>query len=206
MNVGLVNYDRGNLRSVSKAIESCGGTVRMVANAEQFTEIDTLVLPGVGAFGDAVRSLQQRGLWQPIQAWLNQDRPFLGICLGYQLLFAGSEESPDTKGFGFLQGMVTKFIAEQDRKVPHMGWNSLTLDQHRNPVLDGIDNGAYFYFVHSYFPRPVDTSIVTCWCEYGEKFAAAITCGRITATQFHPEKSQHNGLLMLRNFLANAKS
>ncbi len=205
MNVGLVNYDSGNLRSVRKALESCGASVTMVEGAQQFSGIEALVLPGVGAFGDAAASLQQRGLWGPIASWLGEDRPFLGICLGYQLLFESSEESPDARGFGFLQGRVTRFADAPNRKVPHMGWNSITPARPEIPVLAGINQGSYFYFVHSYYPRPVNSNLVSTWCDYGERFAAGISSGRLTATQFHPEKSQQNGLRLLQNFLHTAR-
>lgn len=198
--VGLIDYGSGNLRSVRKALEIQGAEVQLVSAGETLRGMDAVLLPGVGAFGDSVTGLQERGLWTPIADWLASDRPFLGICLGYQLLFEESEETPDRPGFGFFGGKVRRF-ENRGLKIPHMGWNTLTLTQPDNPLWKGLPAEASVYFVHSYFPDPNDPAIVAATCEYGETFAASVSHGHVSATQFHPEKSQQNGLAILRNFL-----
>ena len=201
---GLVNYESGNLRSVSKALEHCGAGVTMIERPEDFAGIEALVLPGVGAFGDAATSLRRRGLWQPVADWLAADRPFLGICLGYQLLFERSEESPGVDGFGLLPGAVVKFTRAPRRKIPHMGWNTIEPTAAAPGMFAALNTTPYFYFVHSYYPAPADPALVAAWCDYDGRFAAAVARGRLLATQFHPEKSQDNGLRVLANFLAEA--
>jgi glutamine amidotransferase len=196
--LGVVDYGSGNLRSVSKALEAAGAVVGLVTNAAQLDGLDAIVVPGVGAFGDCAENLRRSGLWEPLKEWLQAGRPYLGICLGYQLLFESSEESPGCKGFGFLPGRVVRF-AGGGLKVPHIGWNTL-LDV-RGPIYDTLPLIPYFYFVHSYFPVPADDRLVSARCEYGEVFAASASSGTLHATQFHPEKSQTAGLTLLRNFL-----
>lgn len=201
---GLVNYESGNLRSVSKALEHCGASVTMIERPEDFAGVEALVLPGVGAFGDAAASLRRRGLWQPVADWLAADRPFLGICLGYQLLFERSEESPGVDGFGLLPGAVVKFADAPARKIPHMGWNTIEPTAAAPSLFAALNGTPYFYFVHSYHPAPANAALVAAWCDYDGRFAAAVARGRLLATQFHPEKSQDNGLRVLANFLAEA--
>lgn len=164
--------------------------------------VDAVVLPGVGAFGDCARNLRERGLETALKEWLSAGRPYLGICLGYQLLFESSEESPGACGLGVFPGRVVRFPAAAG-KIPHMGWNAVRPCGAGGRLFEGCPQPAYVYFVHSYFPVPEEASLVGCRCTYGVEFAAGITKGRITATQFHPEKSQGTGLRILRNFLAD---
>ncbi len=196
--IGVVDYGSGNLRSVSKALETAGAAVELVTSAAQIDNLDALVVPGVGAFGDCAQNLRKSGLWDPLLEWLHAGRPYLGICLGYQLLFESSEESPGCKGLGVLPGRVVRFTGERF-KVPHIGWNTL-LDV-RGPIYRTLPLIPYFYFVHSYFPVPADDHLVSARCEYGGLFAASASRGSLHATQFHPEKSQTAGLTLLRNFL-----
>jgi glutamine amidotransferase len=162
-----------------------------------------VILPGVGAFGDCIHQLRQRGFWEPIAEWLKNDRPFLGICVGYQALFEGSEESPGAAGFGFFKGQVRKF-QEPGLKVPQIGWNSLELSQ-PHALWKGLPPNPHVYFVHSYYPEPTKPSETTARCHYGVPFAAAASRGNISGVQFHPEKSQTIGLAILRNFLESVK-
>ncbi len=201
--IGIIDYGSGNLRSVSKALQREGAAVSLVSSPEQLEGIQSVVLPGVGAFGDCVRNLRARGLWEPLRTWLERDRPFLGICLGYQLLFETSEESPGEAGFGYFAGKVRRF-RENGLKVPHMGWNNLDLTAPADPLWRGVPADPFVFFVHSYFPVPQEQSIVTSRATYGEAFAASATRGNVSAVQFHPEKSQDVGLAILRNFVASA--
>jgi len=196
--IALIDYGSGNLRSVSKALEHEGACVSLVDSPEGLAEAKAVVLPGVGSFGDCVRNLQERSLWEPLRQWLEADRPFLGICLGYQMLFESSEESPEIPGFGFFKGKVRRF-ADNGLKIPHMGWNTLELKEHM--LWKGLPADPYFFFVHSFFPQPEEETIVTSVANYGEPFAASVARGRVAAMQFHPEKSQAVGLQVLRNFI-----
>jgi len=196
--IALIDYGSGNLRSVSKALEHEGACVSLVDSPEGLAEAKAVVLPGVGSFGDCVRNLQERSLWEPLRQWLEADRPFLGICLGYQMLFESSEESPEIPGFGFFKGKVRRF-ANNGLKIPHMGWNTLELKEHM--LWKGLPADPYFFFVHSFFPQPEEETIVTSVANYGEPFAASVARGRVAAMQFHPEKSQAVGLQVLRNFI-----
>ncbi len=198
--ITVVDYGMGNLRSVSKALESLGGNVKVSACGEDIQKADKLVLPGVGSYGDAVRELHQRNLFEPILDYLKSHRPFLGICLGLQLLFTSSEESPEVSGFGIFPGKVRSFVSSQV-KIPHMGWNQIRKRQ-EHPLLRTIPNGTYFYFVHSFFATPESPQLTLASCTYGdEEFTAILGNERIFATQFHPEKSQQAGLEILKNFL-----
>jgi imidazole glycerol-phosphate synthase subunit HisH len=197
--LGVVDYGSGNLRSVCKALEAVGASVSLVTEAVQLDRLDAIVVPGVGAFGDCAENLRAFGLWEPLREWLQAGRPYLGICLGYQLLFESSEESPGSKGLGFLPGRVVRFHGDK-LKIPHIGWN--TLRQMRGPMYKSLAADPYFYFVHSYFPVPAEDNMVSARCEYGgAAFAASISNGSLHATQFHPEKSQSSGLTLLKNFL-----
>ncbi len=197
--VGIVDYGRGNLRSVEKALEAEGAETALISEPGRCKDLDALVLPGVGAFGDGVRGLQQRGLWSEVREWLDQERPFLGICLGYQMLFEESQESPGVPGLGFFQGKVRRFPSG-DWKIPHMGWNEIQPSADC-PLFENIRASEYVYFVHSFYPDPEDTSVVTSYCDYAGRFAASAGKGPVQAVQFHPEKSQAAGLKILRNFL-----
>ncbi len=203
--IALLNYDRGNLRSVQKALEAVGAAnVQLVAHPHELERARAMVLPGVGAFGDAARNLRERGLWEAVIDWVGADRPFLGICLGYQLLFEESEESPGVRGLGVFPGKVIQFPLGKGLKVPQIGWNTLSFpvaETNDCSLWTGLPENPWVYFVHSYYPAPADRSIIAAHCEYGVNFAAAISRGNIAATQFHPEKSQAVGLRILRNFV-----
>lgn len=181
-----------------RPLESVGAEVRLTSNAKDLAGAESLVVPGVGAFGDCAKRLQEAGLWKEIRAWLDADRPYLGICLGYQLLFESSEENPGVDGLGFFRGKVRRFAGE-GLKVPHMGWNTLEFKK-KSVLFESLDSGAYAYFVHSYHPCP-EEDITTSTTSYGGGFAASIERGRVFATQFHPEKSQSVGLRILQNFV-----
>jgi glutamine amidotransferase len=198
--IALIDYGSGNLRSVQNALRHEGSEPQLVSTPGRLRAADAVILPGVGAFGDCAHGLQSRGLWAPLQEWLGSGKPFLGICVGYQLLFDESEESPGVRGFGHFRGRVKKF-ATPGLKVPQIGWNSLQLTDRAAPLWRGLPEQPHVYFVHSYFPEPQDRSIVTAWTEYGETFAAAVARNNVSAVQFHPEKSQDAGLAILRNFI-----
>ena len=197
--IGVVDYGSGNLRSVCKALEASGADARLVTSPAELNAADAIVVPGVGAFADCAANLKATGLWDPLKDWLQAGRPYLGICLGYQLLFESSEESPGVEGLGVLAGRVVRFSAGA-LKVPHMGWNTLTAL--RGPLYAGLPEATSVYFVHSYYPVPADPALASATCEYGAPFAASVSIGTIHATQFHPEKSQAAGLAILRNFLS----
>jgi len=198
--IALIDYGSGNLRSVEKALAHVGGEVRITSAPAEVRAADAVVLPGVGAFGDCVKNLQNRGLVDAIRYFIGSGRPFLGICVGLQMLFQGGEESPDVAGLGVLAGSVPRF-PDDKLKVPHMGWNRLRVRRPDCPLLRGVADGSHVYFVHSYYAAPADTSVVAATAEYGLEFAALIWRENILATQFHPEKSQTVGLQMLANFV-----
>ena len=200
MKIGLVDYGRGNLRSVEKALQQVGGFVERVDSPALFKDCEALILPGVGSFGDAMLNLKNRGLIEPLQEWLALDKPFLGICLGYQLLFEEGEESPGIPGLGWLPGKVVKF-PESVGKVPHMGWNQILVNARNDAVLSGLVENPYFYHVHSYYPEVVAEEAVACRTDYGISFVSGVSKGNVHAFQFHPEKSQENGLKLLENFV-----
>lgn len=200
--ITIIDYGMGNLRSVQKACEKVGAPARIVNTPEGVRTAERLILPGVGAFRDAIHELQRLDLVEPLRAYVLSDRPFLGICLGLQLLFEVSYEDGEWPGLGLFAGEVVRFPAMPDLKVPHMGWNTLELTPAAERLMRGIPPEAAVYFVHSYFVRPRDESIVAARTEYGIKFVSMIACGNIFATQFHPEKSQKVGLQMLSNFAA----
>lgn len=199
--LGLVDYGSGNLRSVQRAIEHAGGKCILVHSPLDAKNCDALVVPGVGSFGDCARQLREAGLWEFLREWLVADRPYLGICLGYQLLFESSEESPDVQGLGVLRGKVIHFPRNGGLKIPHMGWNQLHFCDSSDRLMKGLGENPDFYFVHSYYPVPEDKEIITATCGYGVEFAAGVTRGNLSAVQFHPEKSQSLGLSMLGNFI-----
>ena len=200
--LGLIDYGSGNLRSVGKALLKVGARVELLATPDRLEEVDAVVLPGVGAFGDCARQLQERGLWGPLANWLQADRPFLGICLGYQLLFESSEETPGVAGFGKFAGAVRRF-ASGGLKVPQIGWNALHFSQPAARLWRGLADGSHVYFVHSFYPQPGDAGVVSATAEYGAPFAAAVEQGNTIGVQFHPEKSQSTGLTMLGNFVSS---
>ena len=196
----LIDYGAGNLRSVANALQSLDADVLIVSSAVDFPANPArVILPGVGSFGDSMEELCRRGLDEPVRRCLASGLPFLGICVGYQMLFEGSEESPGIPGLGILKGQVKRFLP--GKKIPHMGWNSTTLTHPDHPCWAGLDPQPYFYFVHSYFPVPEEPSIIAAVTEYEESFAAAVIRDHLWAVQFHPEKSQDSGLQLIRNFL-----
>ena len=197
--LGVIDYGSGNLRSVCKALEASGATPRLISSASEMPSLDAIVVPGVGAFAHCAENLRATGLWDPVREWASSGKPYLGICLGYQLLFESSEESPGVEGLGVLPGRVVRFAAS-DLKVPHMGWNSLR--DTSGPLYKDFSAGVSMYFVHSYYPVPADEEILSARCEYGVPFAAGVSRGALHAVQFHPEKSQAAGLALLRNFLS----
>jgi glutamine amidotransferase len=196
--VTIVDYGSGNLRSVQKAFERLGTEARITAEPDIVAAAHRLVLPGVGAFGDAMQELRARGLVEPIRAHLRADRPFFGICMGLQLLFETGWENGRHEGLGILAGDVARFESPGGLKVPHMGWN--TVRWHGAGTRWG-DDGDSFYFVPAYHAVPADHTVVAGTADYGGPFCAAVARGRLFATQFHPEKSQAVGLRLLRRFL-----
>lgn len=196
MKCGLIDYGRGNLRSVEKALERAGAGVCRVEAGAPWQDPDLLVLPGVGAFGDAMVNLQERGLVGPIQEWLAAGRPFLGICLGFQLLFSGSEESPGVPGLGWCPGRVVRFNPSAG-KIPHMGWNPVEAGPASGSLGPCFGPEAYFYHVHSYYPSGVPEELVAARTDYGGAFTSGIRKGKVMAFQFHPEKSQDQGEALL---------
>ena len=199
--IAIVDYGMGNLRSVSKGFESQGFSTKITRDPDDIRKSNGLVLPGVGAFGDCVGNLKEFGLIEPIIEFINEDKPFLGICLGLQILFEGSEESPGIKGLSLFEGKVVRFPKENGNKlkIPHMGWNQIDITKD-HPLLSGIREGNWFYFVHSYFPEPDEKNIITVKTTYGIDFTCGVSKGNIFACQFHPEKSSALGLKILENF------
>jgi glutamine amidotransferase len=202
--IGIIDYGMGNLRSVQKAFERCRADARIITTPAQISESDKIVLPGVGAFADAIAHLRERRLVDSILASIKQQKPFLGICLGLQMLFDVSYEDGEHRGLGVIPGRVVRFDWT-DRpeaaalKIPHMGWNQVHW-RRPCPLLDGLTSGEWFYFVHSYYVVPQDPSVICGRCDYGLEFAAMIWKDNIVATQFHPEKSQRAGLKIIENF------
>ena len=198
--IGLIDYGMGNLLSVSKAFESLGAEVKISSDPGVLSTADSIILPGVGNFGDGMKHLQESKLDSFVVESIESGKPFMGICLGMQLLMEESEEAPGVPGLGIFKGKVIKF-PEMDLKVPHMGWNDVTITENGKKCFCDIPDKSYFYFVHSYYVAPEDDSIITGKCSYGIDFAACIGRGRVFATQFHPEKSQDCGILLLKSFI-----
>jgi len=202
--VGIVDYRMGNLRSVQKAIERVNGIAFISSNRDELSRATHLILPGVGAFSDAIAELRKRDLVGFLQDWSKTDKPFLGICLGMQLLFESSDEGGTNEGLGILPGTVVRFERKSHDpsfKIPHMGWNQVSSTFPKDTMLAGITGTPYMYFVHSYYVRPVVGDLTWLTADYGAPFCAAIRRGNLMATQFHPEKSQRDGLQLLANFL-----
>jgi len=201
--IAIIDYGAGNLSSVEKALRHIGCECRITAGPGELADVEAAVLPGVGAFGDAMENLRARGLEEPVRAFIASGKPFLGICLGLQILFESSEESPGVPGLGVLKGKILRLSGRDGLKVPHMGWNSLNL-QKSGGLFDGVAGSPYVYFVHSYYLR-AEEDIVTAVSEYGETIHAAVQKGNLFACQFHPEKSGETGLALLRNFAGIVK-
>jgi glutamine amidotransferase len=200
--IALLDYGSGNLRSVHKALVKVGANVLITCGPEEMEQAQAAVLPGVGAFDDCMHALQKQGLFEGSRKFIESGRPFLGICVGYQALFERSEEfNSRAAGLGIFQGTVVRFAQSNGLKVPQIGWNQLEVAQPECPLFRGVTTGSYVYFVHSFFPKPTDDSIVSSRTNYGETFASSIWRDNVFATQFHPEKSQEVGLRLLRNFV-----
>ena len=197
--IAIIDYGMGNLRSVQKGMERAGFAAVVTRDVGQIQAARGVVLPGVGAFSACMENLGKFGLVEPIRELVRRKKPFLGICLGFQLLFSESEEFGKQKGLDLFPGKVLGFHPSAELKVPHMGWNSLVKKQD-SPFLDGISTGDYVYFVHSYYVAPQDSSIVATTTEYGESFVSSIATETLFGCQFHPEKSQELGLRILANF------
>ena len=204
--IALLDYGSGNLRSVEKALRKVGADVRVTQSPAGLDGARALVLPGVGAFDDCVNAMSQQALLDATRNWIRDGKPFLGICVGYQALFERSEEfNSCAAGLGVFRGSVVKFSEKSGLKIPQIGWNQIEIAKQDCPLYRGIASGSYVYFVHSFFPQPVDQSIVATRTEYGDTFASSVWRGNVFATQFHPEKSQKVGLQPLKNFVELAK-
>jgi len=201
MQIGLIDYGAGNLQSVRNALRALGYESVLVADAAALADgVEAVIFPGVGAFGDSMRNLRERGLVEPLRDWIRGGRPFFGICIGYQVLFADSEESPGVEGLGVFPGRVVRLRAP-GLKIPHMGWNEANLRDPADPLWRGLGAAPHVYFVHSYHPEPSDDSMIAATTDYGGSFASAIRWPTGAAVQFHPEKSQAVGLRLIGNFL-----
>ena len=201
--IAIIDYGAGNLQSVEKALRHLGCQCQITADPGELAAAQAAVLPGVGAFGDAMGQLRARGLEEPIRQFVSSGKPFLGICLGLQILFEESEESPGVKGLGLLRGRVLRLPKESGLKIPHIGWNSLSVGK-PGGLFAGVEGEAYVYFVHSYYLR-AEEDVVTATAEYGTTIHAAVQKGNLLACQFHPEKSGQVGLKLLENFKAMAE-
>lgn len=198
--VAIIDYDAGNIKSVEKVVLSLGETAVITRNKEEILGADRVILPGVGAFGDAMDKIRSYGLEEVINEVVKRETPFLGICLGLQLLFEASEETPGVQGLGILKGKICR-IPDKGLKVPHIGWNSLSFPN-KGRLFEGINEGVYVYFVHSYYLQAQEAEIVTAATEYAVHIHASVEKGNVFACQFHPEKSSEVGLRILKNFLA----
>lgn len=207
--IGIIDYGMGNLSSVRKSVERQNTACQLITTPEALLASDKIILPGVGAFEDAIRFLKQSGLVEPLLEKIQSGTPFLGICLGMQMLFDRSWENGEFQGLGLFSGEVVRFQftdaqrAEAGEKlsIPHMGWNQISIEQPSHPFWYGIEPGTHFYFVHSYHVVPTQRASVAAWSHFGYDFCAAVTRENVVATQFHPEKSQGNGAKLLENFV-----
>ena len=201
--IAIIDYDAGNIKSVEKAIRFLGEDTCVTRNPEEIMQADGVILPGDGAFGDCMGKLRGYGLVEPIKESAGK-KPFLGICLGLQLLFECSEESPGVEGLGILPGKIVRIPSEGGLKIPHIGWNDLHFPK-RGRLFEGVGEGAYVYFVHSYYLKAEEPEIVTATTEYGATIHASVEKGNIFACQFHPEKSSGVGMKILQNFIGLTK-
>jgi len=195
--IAIIDYGAGNLLSVKKAFDFLQAENQIISSAAEFNGFSRVVLPGVGAYGAAVERLKESGFYSIIKEWLKADKPFLGICLGVQLLLQTSEESPGVAGLGIFSGKCLPFT---EGKVPQIGWNQIKIAKD-SPLLHGIQDGSFFYFLHSYYVAPEDSDIITATTEYGTDYASIIEKGNVHAVQFHPEKSGDLGLKLLKNWI-----
>jgi glutamine amidotransferase len=198
--LAIVDYDVGNLHSAAKAFERLGQPAVVTSDAAQIASAPAVVLPGQGAFATCMENLERARLTHAVLDAARSGRPFLGICVGMQILFDESEESPGVQGLGLFRGPVVRFPARGDLKVPHMGWNQLRV-RRRVPALAGVDDGAYVYFVHSFYPEPRDPEAIATTTDYGVEFVSSVAQGKVYAGVFHPEKSQRVGLALLAGFV-----
>lgn len=199
--IAIIDYDAGNLKSVEKALVSLGEEVLVSRDSSEILQADKVILPGVGSFGDAMNNLDKFGLVDTIKKVTGNGTPFLGICLGLQLLFKESDETPGAEGLDILPGKILKIPAKDGFKIPHMGWNSLEI-RPDSRLFKGVENGSYVYFVHSYYLKAKNPEIVVATSEYGVQIHASVEYGNIFACQFHPEKSSRVGLQILKNFIS----
>lgn len=202
--VSIIDYGAGNLMSVKKALDFIGAESEITADKDKIKNASHVILPGVGSFGDAMASMAERGLVDTVCEAALSGKPFLGICLGLQLLFAESDESPAVSGLGVLDGKISLIPKNDGLKVPHMGWNSVEIKQNSG-IFKGIPNGSYFYFVHSFYLNGANADEVAGTTQYGTEIQCAVEKGNLCATQFHPEKSGEIGLMLLKNFLAKGE-
>jgi len=196
----IVDYGMGNLRNVQKAFEKIGFEARLTRNKNDIGRASAIVLPGVGAFKDCMENLEKYGLVEILLRSIEKGKPYLGICLGLQVLFSESKEFGSHKGLDLIQGKVVRFVPDPEHKVPHMGWNTIEKEK-EGPMLQGIESGDFFYFVHSYYVIPDETQWIASFTTYGKPFVSSIWKENLFATQFHPEKSQQKGLRILENFV-----
>lgn len=203
--IAIIDYGAGNIQSVYKALKFIGADCKVTSDKDEILNADGAILPGVGSFGDAMDTMTKRGIKDTIIEYTKSGKPFLGICLGLQLLFPESEETPGVKGLDIFKGTITK-IPNQNRtlKIPHMGWNNISIKQ-KNGIFKDIEGEPYAYFVHSFYLKAQDKDIVAATTQYGVEIDAAVQKGNIIATQFHPEKSGEVGLKMLKNFVEMVK-
>ena len=201
--IAIIDYDAGNIKSVEKALQFLGQEAVITSDRETIMNADKAILPGVGAFGDAMNKIRERGLEEVIHDFVDTGKPFLGICLGLQLIFEKSEESPEATGLGLLKGTITKIPTEVNgvsQKVPQIGWNNIVVNPD-SKLLAGLGENPYVYFVHSYYLKAENSDEVAATTEYGVKIDCAVEKGNVMATQFHPEKSSEVGLKILTNFI-----
>ncbi len=196
----IIDYGMGNLRNVQKGFEKIGCNAKLTRNKKEIGRASAVVLPGVGAFKDCMKNLEKYGLVDPLLRSIDKGKPYLGICLGLQILFSESEEFGPHKGLNLIRGKVVRFRPDPEHKVPHMGWNTIE-KQGEVPMLESIENGDFFYFVHSYYVIPEEARWISTFTTYGKPFVSSIWKENLFATQFHPEKSQQKGLRILENFV-----
>lgn len=198
--IGILDYGMSNLGSVANACEALEIPSHIIDRPEEMDDCSALILPGQGAFGDCMHHIDAQGFSKPIVQWIREGRPYLGICIGLQILFESSEEAPGVPGLGVLEGKVVRFDLPHSFKIPQMGWNRVKPARAGCPLWDGLQDGAYFYFVHSFHVEAADPDVVAGHTEYGVEYTSAVYRGNLFAVQFHPEKSQRDGLRVLRNF------